>query len=1116
MRKRTGERAAFLLAVVACAGLEPCASSASFALPPGPNTDKLLHRMVELAPPLSDFPEILDREGPPEACPPSRGAHFAEYSSADIRNVLAAQRHLHAQDQRCATQAPDDEWSDGDDEKGSAYDEDARWGGELESQSGPVGGEVGEFLRAIEGGACCSESYPARRWAQDVVDAVYRRISRCHTWWQAPPSDTSPPRKEEEKETNTPAQAREGSPEVVPRGIWAEALAKTNAAVAAAQQAQQGHHKGSSGRGDTGGGSGGDNGRVSAAPAPARLVRRRRQREQQRIISYNGGTGVWPCQCRECASGAAASQVIGYSWAQDTVQVLLSFKVPTNCRSRDVSVKVSNRRLQVAIELEGGGSAGGAPGGRHARTVVDRALAYSVLEEETDGCWELLDVSAERLLVVTLPKSTEGWTFQSPYDTIWWDAVFAEQVRAVHVERMDREMHSLTHYFSSLSQTLRAMPLPPPPPPSARKGLEQFAELPLAEEPASETLKYHVVDLVLSYLTTYRVHRGEPEVRPEAAAALLGRVSHVLHLHQGPGGAVNCHETVCLWEEATEQALGLQFGALLPELRLQLLRDAECVLLDRDTCVRVLRGVKRLLDLARPRTPWHHMRTHMDLSASLNASRNFNASHAPLAVEGCAIPDDVAHLFIRRLVPKSHDLHSPIHLPHKPDLGHDIAVEQQEEGEAGDAEQGGGGEEQEQKEEDGEEEEEREEMCLNRAGMAKAAFMASWRASLAQEAFKVVAKELNIVRTERAYGLRLRQSTKREEAAKGGEMDDALNEHNKWSKAGACAGRASATEPASAASSISGSASATSTHQVGTITSAHQVGTVTCQSESGVKSCAGGPARAEVAVAQDGQDHGPQRVAPEHGGGSGLIGDAGDGWEEDEERGEKRRDGDGARKARKPGSLSGASGSGGGGGEEEGRGGSKPFVPKGCIDADDWADDSFSDGVDMPWLSISQEALSVPELEHMEHIEDMTPNMLPSDSSILSAPHEDQRGWRGGEGSKRVLMQGDQGPVDECDQDRLGRDAGGVRAEGSVQYCVLDEALRDEPLRDAADSMDGGMVRPTRDVNVAHVQVLRSVLLYEVQAGDLSASLDGRRGSRVARRCLLVFCPDVWNIFGRI
>jgi len=54
-----------------------------------------------------------------------------------------------------------------------------------------------------------------------------------------------------------------------------------------------------------------------------------------------------------------------------------------------------------------------------------------------EGCWELRDapsndrnassdiVTSHRLLVVTLPKSTEGWTFQSPYDTIWWDTVFA-------------------------------------------------------------------------------------------------------------------------------------------------------------------------------------------------------------------------------------------------------------------------------------------------------------------------------------------------------------------------------------------------------------------------------------------------------------------------------------------------------------------------------------------------------------------------------------------------------------------------------------------------------------------------------------------------------------------
>jgi hypothetical protein len=195
-------------------------------------------------------------------------------------------------------------------------------------------------------------------------------------------------------------------------------------------------------------------------------------------------------------------------------------------------------------------------------------------------------------------------------------------------------------------------------------------------------------------------------------------------------------------------------------------------------------------------------------------------------------------------------------------------------------------------------------------------------------------------------------------------------------------------------------------------------------------------------------------------------------------------------------------------------------VPKGCIDANDWAEDSFSDGVDMPWLSMSQEALSVPELEHTEHMqhkEHMTPNTMPSDSSVLSPAHENQRGWRGGAGSKRVLMQGDQGPVEECDQDRLECDENGVWAGGSLQ---------DEQLRDAADSvadsmdggmlLDGGMLRTTRDVNMALVQVLHSVLQYQVQAGDRSAALDGRRGSRVARRCLLVFCPDVWNIFGCI
>lgn len=107
---------------------------------------------------------------------------------------------------------------------------------------------------------------------------------------------------------------------------------------------------------------------------------------------------------------------------------------------------------------------------------------------------------------------------------------------------------------------------------------------------------------------------------------------------------------------------------------------------------------------------------------------------------------------------------------------------------------------------------------------------------------------------------------------------------------------------------------------------------------------------------------------------------------------------------------------------------------------------------------MSEEGMSVPELEHME---DMSPNMMPSGSSS----HEGQRGRHSGESSKlhqRVLMQGDQAPVVGCDQDRLERDAIGTRAGGSVL---------DEPLRDASVSMDSGMLRPARDVNLAHMQV---------------------------------------------
>ena len=53
-------------------------------------------------------------------------------------------------------------------------------------------------------------------------------------------------------------------------------------------------------------------------------------------------------------------------------------------------------------------------------------------------------------------------------------SVLAEDVEAVHVERMDREMSSLSHDFSSLSEHEGAKSLPPPPPPVPRQGLDLF------------------------------------------------------------------------------------------------------------------------------------------------------------------------------------------------------------------------------------------------------------------------------------------------------------------------------------------------------------------------------------------------------------------------------------------------------------------------------------------------------------------------------------------------------------------------------------------------------------------------------------------------------------------
>lgn len=176
------------------------------------------------------------------------------------------------------------------------------------------------------------------------------------------------------------------SEEVVPRGVWAEALAKTNAAVAA-QEAEAQKGEASRGEGLANGSAIGSS--AQDAPALAREARRLRRSaaaRQRRLLSYNGGTGVWRCQCRVCAAGDASPEAVRYWWAQDTGEVVLSLRVPPSCRSRDVSVTVSKRRVRVVVEHAAAASAPppppGGPVAGHARTVVDGALAYSVVDQD--------------------------------------------------------------------------------------------------------------------------------------------------------------------------------------------------------------------------------------------------------------------------------------------------------------------------------------------------------------------------------------------------------------------------------------------------------------------------------------------------------------------------------------------------------------------------------------------------------------------------------------------------------------------------------------------------------------------------------------------------------------
>ena len=85
-----------------CLHLTLCASSGAstaaggFQLPSGPNTDKLLRKMVDMAPPLSNYAHIFGGEGPSAWTPPSQqGAQFAEFGPEEVRQVLDAKVCAH-------------------------------------------------------------------------------------------------------------------------------------------------------------------------------------------------------------------------------------------------------------------------------------------------------------------------------------------------------------------------------------------------------------------------------------------------------------------------------------------------------------------------------------------------------------------------------------------------------------------------------------------------------------------------------------------------------------------------------------------------------------------------------------------------------------------------------------------------------------------------------------------------------------------------------------------------------------------------------------------------------------------------------------------------------------
>lgn len=132
-----------------------------------------------------------------------------------------------------------------------ADEESAQPGAQEEWDSDEAEGQVAELLRVIESGGISATDAGGREkeWDEGVIDKVLRRVSGCQVWWRSQPTPAYNPAK----------------PKVTPRGIWSEAIKKTNAAAAAADADEAAEFA--------------KNGLSAAA-------------RRKRVLSYNGGTAV--------------------------------------------------------------------------------------------------------------------------------------------------------------------------------------------------------------------------------------------------------------------------------------------------------------------------------------------------------------------------------------------------------------------------------------------------------------------------------------------------------------------------------------------------------------------------------------------------------------------------------------------------------------------------------------------------------------------------------------------------------------------------------------------------------------------------------------------------------